>query len=241
MKRDNICKLHYFPEIPLDPPEKRQTADKRGSQFRRLGIEADEKSNTEGSRGDQNGILTTRGSQKDLKQIETEAYMRGFSRGEKAGIDAAGMKIELLLKALSESVAKLVELKKEIRGCGEKEIVELALAIARKIVCREIATCKEVIVDISKEALKKVEDQEEIRIKMNPADLAYLQQAGFDLSKINSSIDNIQIQAEDTIENGGCIIETGWGEVDARIDKQLQVIEESFREELHKTGSGADN
>lgn len=241
MNRENTFKLHYFPEIPLDSPEKVKPVNRSGVQFRRLGFAADGESDSEDCQRDQTGILTAEGPQRNLKQIETEAFMRGFSRGEKAGFDAAGSRIELLLEALSESVTRLDRLKKEIRHSSEIEIVELALAIARKIVCREVATRKEVIVDIAKEAMKKVEDQEEIKIKLNPADLEYLQQAGFNLSKFNSSIDNIQIQAEDTIEDGGCIIETGWGEIDARIDRQLQVVEEAFREELQKISTGTDS
>ena len=241
MNRENTFKLHYFPEIPLNPPEKEPPVNRSGVQFKRLGFAADGESDSEGCQRDRTGIPTAEGPQRNLKQIETEAFMRGFARGEKAGFDAAGSRIELLLEALSESVARLDRLKKEIRHSSEIEIVELALAIARKIVCREVATRKEVIVDIAKEAMKKVEDQEEIKIKMNPTDLEYLQQAGLNLSKFNSSIDNIQIQAEDTIEDGGCIIETGWGEIDARIDRQLQVVEEAFREELQKIASGADS
>ena len=38
--------------------------------------------------------------------------------------------------------------------------------------------------------------------------------------------------------NGGCIIETNLGDIDARIEKQLQAVEEAFRSEINKLRIG---
>ena len=49
------------------------------------------------------------------------------------------------------------------------------------------------------------------------------------------NIDNVTLEAAENIQNGGCIIETDLGEIDARIEKQLQAVEESFRTAIAKS------
>ena len=113
--------------------------------------------------------------------------------------------------------------------------MELALAIARQVICREIEMDKEVVVGVAREALAKVEDPAEIKIKMNPADLQFINDAKIQFSELIGDIDNVTLEAEDNIQSGGCVIQTNLGEIDARIEKQIQAVEESFRTALEKS------
>ncbi len=64
---------------------------------------------------------------------------------------------------------------------------------------------------------------------MNPSDLQFINETQYQLSELIADIDNVTLEAEDNIQSGGCVIETNLGEIDARIEKQLQAVEESFR------------
>ena len=108
-------------------------------------------------------------------------------------------------------------------------VVELALAIAQKVIYREISIAQETVVHVAKEALVKVDDPGRIIIKMNPSDLQFINETKYPLSKLTVDVNHIALEAEESIQSGGCIIETELGEIDARIEKQLQAIEESFR------------
>ena len=46
---------------------------------------------------------------------------------------------------------------------------------------------------------------------------------------------NISFEADETILTGGCLIETNSGDIDARIDKQIEAVDEAFKSELAKT------
>jgi len=48
------------------------------------------------------------------------------------------------------------------------------------------------------------------------------------------NIDNLKLESEGSIQSGGCLVETDLGEIDARIEHQLQAVEESFRTALEK-------
>ncbi|MBW2170284.1 MAG: hypothetical protein JRG69_13695, partial [Deltaproteobacteria bacterium] len=102
------------------------------------------------------------------------------------------------------------------------------------IVGYEVATNKEVILRVVKEALKKVVDHERIKIRISPSDLQVCKNAKFQFSDLIDNIESITFEEDDTILDGGCVIETDSGDIDARIEKQLQVVEETFKSELQK-------
>ena len=118
---------------------------------------------------------------------------------------------------------------------GKREVVELALAIARQVICQEITIDREIVVCVAREALAKVEDPGRVKIRMSPSDLQFINETQSQLSNLIENIDNLTLEATESIQSGGCIIETDFGEIDARIEKQLQAVEESFRTVLEKT------
>jgi flagellar assembly protein FliH len=90
------------------------------------------------------------------------------------------------------------------------------------------------VVCVAREALAKVEDPGRVKIKMSPCDLQFANETRSQLSNLIQNIENVTLEAAENIQNGGCIIETDLGEIDARIEKQLQAVEESFRTAMGK-------
>jgi flagellar assembly protein FliH len=154
--------------------------------------------------------------------------------GENTGFEQGTQKIEPLISSIRNALIQLDRIRKETYQHIEKEVVELALAIAQKVICREIATDKETVLCVAKEALAKVDDPGKIKIKMSPSDLQFFSETRYQLSNLISDIDNVTFEAEESIQSGGCVIETDLGEIDARIERQLQAVEESFRNAMEK-------
>jgi len=239
-------KAHCFPDIsaedslnngpcaPLSEGFKRQTYDTTGS------IQGEFVS----------GFGDSCVSPKDaasLAEIEKQAYQKGFvdgkkkgiADGERAGFDSAVSKVETLIKSFQGALLQIKNVRNETYHRIEKEVVELSLAIAKKVICQEIKTDRQVVVCVAREALNKVEDTGNIKIKMSPDDLNFINETKYQISNLIEHIDNVTVEAEDGIPNGGCIIETEFGEIDARIEKQLQAIEESFLTEIENLSQGA--
>jgi len=181
-----------------------------------------------------------------LAEIEKQAYQKGFIDGEKQGVadgervgfDSVVSKVETLMKSFQEALLQIKNVRNEIYHRIEKEVVELSLAIAKKVICQEIKTDREVVVCVAREALNKVEDTGNIKIKMSPDDLNFINETKYQISNLIEHIDNVTVEAEDSIPNGGCIIETEFGDIDARIEKQLQAIEESFLSGIENPSQG---
>ena len=236
--------LHCFPDIPVDEPANVRGCLPAKETFQRakydnIGINQTDLS----PRSDDNGTCNFRKSSISTAQLNEQAYQRGYADGKKKGITDAERtwhalgekKIEPFVMSLQEALLQLNTIRKEAYRKIEKEVVELALAIARQVICQEITIDREIVVCVAREALAKVEDPARIKIKMSPSDLQFIKETRAQLSNMIENIDHVTLEAAENIQSGGCIIETDLGEIDARIEKQLQAVEESFRTVVEKT------
>ena len=174
----------------------------------------------------------------EAKRLKEQAYFKGFEKGEKEGLESARSRIESLLSSLKESLSGLQKVKKQILLDSEREAVELALAIARKIVCQEVATDRNVVLNVVKESLRKVVGHKKIKIRLCPDDLQFMNDAKSQIPGLNEDFEKIIFEADKSIMNGGCIIDTSFGDIDGRIESQLQAVEEVFNAEIKKLGLG---
>lgn len=231
LSQENAFQLHYFPEIPLDGADSRRSgggnvahAPSRG--FVRDGGDAAWRHFPPAD------TLPPGLAGQSRAEIETQAYIRGFNKGEKAGFDAAAEKIESLKALLSEAVEALRRAQIQLQRDAEKEIVELALSVAERVVGHEVKANREGVVAVVVEALQKVEHQEAVVIKINPADIDFLDRLQLPLSSFFSNPDAVAIEADESVGAGGCMIQTGGGDIDARLESRLRVVAEAFRKKL---------
>ena len=243
--RQTGFRLHYFPDIPIDERDSGQRCLPVENKFKRVQNKSVDNGCTNFASGlTGNKAANTKRSMSAAEQIE-QAYQSGFAEGikqgmldgENKGVELGKKEIEPLMISLQEALTQFKHLREETYRSIEKEVVELALAIARQVICREVAMDKEIVVCVAREALAKVEDSGKIKIKMSAADVQFINETRHQLSSLITNIDDITFEAEENIQSGGCIIETDLGEIDARIEKQLQAVEESFRMAVEKTST----
>ena len=231
-------RLHYFPDIPVDGQAGIRRCAAAGDEFQRAQYDTSDPSCGDPGAGDPERRPTARRTALSAAEREAQAYQKGLAEGiqqglkdgEQKGLELASRQIEPLIAGIKQAVNKLTALGEETYQQIETEVVELALAIARKVICREVSMDKETVVCVAREALAKVEDPGKIKIKMNPADLRFINETKYQLANLIDGVNSVTIEAEENIQSGGCVIETDLGEIDARIEKQLQAVEESFRE-----------
>ncbi len=170
----------------------------------------------------------------DVITIEEQAYIKGFEKGEKEGLESARQRVGSLLGSFKEALLELDSLKKDLLLNSERESVELSLAVAKKIVCQEIATNRDVVLNVVKEALKKVVGNENIRVRMCPDDLNIMNEFKSQLPELMEDFNKVSFEGDESITQGGCIIDTNQGDIDARIEKQLKTVEDVFYAEIKK-------
>ena len=224
---NELFKQHCFPDITVEQTAAVIDAEVNGDGFRRIVFDNPENC-LPGSSCNQSGAEESDDSEKK------EAYSKGFEQGKKIGQESEKKIVRSIIDELQETVLELEEFKKSICKNAEESAVKFALSIAGKILRTEIEKNNDFVIKIIKEAFKKIMDDETVRIKINPSDLSYIQSvesAQLDDILARSSV---KFEADSEISRGGCILEIDSGEIDARIESQLMLIEEAFLKEIKR-------
>ena len=225
----NTFRLHYFPSIPV--PHAGDDGAFRGNSATGTGNKAISGTISQGLKP------STPEDQLRLQEeeIRRQAYESGLRQGKEDGRIAAQEKAAPLITALETVLTELDGVRNRIRQQLEREVVELAMHVARKVIQRDVAVSDDAIIGVVKEALAQLDDPEKISIRLNPLDLKRLREAGERSQTAFENFENIHFEEDAGIECGGCYIHTEYGEVDARLDEQLRHIEEALRAEMRST------
>ena len=223
-KKDRFM-AHLFQEIGVDRSLMSQGEAEKGTGFEPIDINGNnnffpdsEKTSTE------NGT--------HFEDLKESAYTEGFMKGEEAGTESERKRLQNIFDTFDKAISELWELKEDLSLNIERGAVELALAIAKKVVCHEVSVNKEILLGVLKGALEKVVDPEKIKIRINKLDLQLIDEPGYQISGLTDNIKNVTIEGDDTISRGGCVVETGFGSIDARIESQLQAVGDLLRSEM---------
>jgi len=166
--------------------------------------------------------------EKKMKAAVMEAYAKGFSEGMEKGKTLERINLHSTIETMTSSFKEISRLKAVIIENSEDEIVKLAFSIAEKILHREISTNADVGLHILKNTIKEITDRERLKILMNPADYRHLTEVNPEAMSSIEGLRNAEIEADDAIGPGGIVIETLFGEVDARIESQLDEVREAL-------------
>jgi flagellar biosynthesis/type III secretory pathway protein FliH len=150
-------------------------------------------------------------------QGHAEAAMLEADR-ERAIQDAAHDRVAVLLENLTRETGRFT-------GELEKEAYRFAVAVAERIVKREIALDESVVMRQMREAVRRIVGVETITVRVHPDDEALVRSHRAALLSSSDSVREILIEGDETIDRGGCILESATGNVDARIGSQLRQIE----------------
>ena len=164
-----------------------------------------------------------------VSEIEHEAYQKGYDAGREVGYKDGEAESHRLINRLGTIIGRAIEVREQLISDSEKQMVEMVLMIARKIIKDEIIERKEVVLNNIREALKRVKDRDRIDIRVNFADLDLTASHKDELIKMTESLRKVNIYEDSHIDRGGCIIETDIGSIDARIFTQFNQIEEAIR------------
>jgi flagellar assembly protein FliH len=164
-------------------------------------------------------------SQAAFDAARAAAAAEGKAAGEDAGFAEGKAEVERLIASCNTMLTRIQDKRGDIVAQAEQQIVELCLLITRKVVKAIASAQQETLILNIKEALRKVKTQGEIIVKVNIADLKLATEHEKEFISMVESTGKIEIFEDSRVDQGGCIIETDFGEVDARISAQLSELE----------------
>jgi len=154
----------------------------------------------------------------DVDSIRRRAFEEGATEGERRGAEKAGQEHAQELAKLRSALEELLSYKDALRVDAERELLDLAFAVARRIVRRELTIDNQIALAIVRSCLKDFTGSESRRIRVNERDVDLVrEQLGTPLE--------VEVISDPSVSAGGAVLETDQGRLDARIETQLSEIE----------------
>jgi len=151
--------------------------------------------------------------------LEREAFEKGRLEGERAGESVALARTDDLLRRLSATIDEISSLRVAMMRKTERELVRLAVAMAERIVRKEVQLDRELLTKMAHVAIERLGESVVATIHLNPADheaISARRDASLGLA--------VQIVADPAVEPGGCVVRSAFGVIDAGIDTQVREV-----------------
>ncbi len=180
-------------------------------------------------------------AEKEAEIIRDEARIAGENNGLAAGRTAGHDEFSARIKAMADLLVEISSHRGELLRKQGRDLFELVRAMVERLCLGEISRSPAVIQRVVATALDHVVDRGEVTIKVSPRDFDLLQQ-GDDPRAVLGAGDRVRIVEDDGVSPGGCLVESGFGEVDATIETRranlYQAVEEAFIEAVAREDEG---
>ena len=168
--------------------------------------------------------------QQQYEQRAREAHTAGLREGEASGRQRAAAELQPVIDRLARCIEEIGGLRTRLRAEAEADLVQLSLAIARRVLRRELAIDPEALHGLVLGALEKLQAQEISRVRVHPAHAALVTAS----LRQNCASAKVEVITDPSRELGTVIFETRHGNLDASVDAQLQEIERGLADRLRR-------
>ena len=165
---------------------------------------------------------------KDLESERKKAHAQGYQEGVVIGVQQESAKWAEAQNRLAATLQEVSKAKSRFRSESEEDAVKLAIAIAKKVLHREVTVDPESLLGLVKAALTKFNQRELHRVRLHPADATVVEQL---FSKHAGPI-RIEVLGDPSLERGAALFETERGTLDASVNTQLCEIERGLTDML---------
>ena len=163
-------------------------------------------------------------AQKDALAIKEEAKKEGYEEG----LASAKNDIEDLKSKFTEFFNYKTEVYEKVSDC----IYEVSMEIARKIINKQVETDKEYIISMIKGVVEEIHKTEnKITLKVMPKDVEIVRDKVSEIFSGEYFEAKISVIPDNEIKEGGVIVETSNGIIDATLETQISIIEKAFKKQ----------
>ena len=173
------------------------------------------------------------------EQMLQQARQQGYEAGYAEGKAQAEREVEQASKGMLEEAQSVLkqayESKRQIIGEAEPFLVELACAIAAKVIGRELEQSPETVLEMTRTVLSRWREKGSVTLCVSPEQYPFIRDARDELQGVIDPQADLRILPDASIDRFGCVVRTEYGSMDARIDTQLKEIKAALQ--MLATGS----
>ncbi|MAG13915.1 MAG: flagellar assembly protein FliH [Spirochaetales bacterium] len=169
-------------------------------------------------------------AQDRASEINEAARKEGYGNGREEGYQTGTEEVDRLVKQVHSVIDHAIEKRNEIIEESETQVINLVLLIAKKVVKVISENQKNVVINNVIQSLRKLKSRGEVIIRVNLEDVKLTSDHVKDFTRMVDSVGSVTVVEDSSVDKGGCIIETDFGQIDGRISSQLHEIEEKILE-----------
>jgi flagellar assembly protein FliH len=166
--------------------------------------------------------------EQSIEPLKREAWETGFRAGRLEARQAADRELEEERRRFAEAVSYMAQLRVEWRREIESDAVALAMAVARRVLNRELSIDTDAVQAIVRLGLEKASGQELRRVRVSAA------QAQSVRTCLSREAPGVELVADPALQPGQLQFEMMQGAMDASVEAQLEEIQRGLADAVSR-------
>lgn len=164
-----------------------------------------------------------------IERVQKKAYEEGFAKGLEQGKHEGKQRYEAAIQTVKAIVDEMNAYIDTFHKEMEQENISLAFALSKKIIRKELSAAQE-LSQIIRDTFHKIPEKRGILIRLHQSSQKHIDELKKELENHNVPLDQIEIETDASVEQGGCYIETDSAVVDGRIETIVLEVEKRLQE-----------
>lgn len=173
-----------------------------------------------------------------FKAGREEGLRKGYEEGMARAREEVSERAREFLRVLEEVASSVRGAQEELLSQVEVKVVRILELLLSRLLRREVELDGDVIVRLLREVFSRLSDRDEVTVYLSPRDFRAFEEGRAQFADFLREIKSFKVVLDEHVEDGGCVVETRLGVVDARVKSQLERLS-SVIDELLRGGEGA--
>lgn len=165
-----------------------------------------------------------------------KAHAEGMREGRKAGeqraleearaaaIEKARADVASTSAAIVRSFVAFEDARRRLLAEAESGILSVAIAVARRVCHLHAAQTPDAAIQVVRACLELIRHEGDVEVRLHPCDVEQMREIAPHLAAALDGINHISVVDDADLKRGDCLLRTRHGEIDARIDTQVDRI-----------------
>jgi len=174
----------------------------------------------------QQAEIIIRTARAEAENVQDAAREEGYRIGVTDGTQAA----EELASRLESAIAEVARERASLLDSVEQEVLKLCVEAVEKIVRHEIKSDPRVVLRVIHACLRRVRDRNDVAVRVSPGEVELVKESREELLSAADGLDSFTIIDDRRITPGGCVVEAPSGDIDARVETQVDQVSKKLAE-----------
>lgn len=179
-----------------------------------------------------------------LKEIQEQAYKEaydlGLEEGRKKAFEEHSAQIDDHIQQFAAVLQTMTTMKQQMLAFNEAHLVQVMFQMASRLCHQNLENNNPAIVEIIRKSVGLAQDEEEIVIRVSPQQFEFLETLKKETNRDYDFLRKVKLEPSHDVKSGGCVVETNYGEVDARIEQRINQLWEGLSDNMPKVKTKLD-